>query len=78
MRGLIVTDVTPGGPAWETLVDDPRNGPDIILSVEGKPVKTEADLRNALKLEKPGSIVSIGVYNARAQSRRVDRIRLGD
>ena len=47
-RGLIVTDVTPGGPAWEVLFDDPqRGGPDIILSVEGKPVRTEADLRRA-------------------------------
>jgi S1-C subfamily serine protease len=79
MRGLVVTDVTPGGPAWETLYDDPqRNGPDIILSVEGKPVRTEADLRNALRAEKPGSIVTIGVYNPRAQGRRVERIRLGD
>jgi serine protease Do len=79
MRGLVVTDVTPGGPAWETLVDDPqRNGPDIILSVEGKPVKTETDLRNALKAEKAGSIVTLGVYNPRTQSRRIDRIRLGE
>jgi serine protease Do len=79
LRGLVVTDVTPGGPAWETLYDDPqRNGPDIILSVEGKPVRTEADLRNALKSEKPGSIVTIGVYNPRAQGRRVERIRLSD
>ena len=63
-RGLIVTDVTPGGPAWEVLFDDPqRGGPDIILSVEGKPVRTEADLRKALQAEKPGSIVSIRVYN---------------
>jgi serine protease Do len=79
MRGLVVTDVTPGGPAWETLVDDPqRNGPDIILSIEGKPVRTEADLRNALKAEKPGSIVTLGVYNPRTQSRRIDRVRLGE
>jgi serine protease Do len=79
MRGLVVTDVTPGGPAWETLFDDPqRNGPDIILSVEGKPVRTEAELRNALKAEKPGSIVTLGVYNPRAQGRRVERIRLSD
>jgi serine protease Do len=78
MRGLVVTDVTPGGPAWETLVDDPRNGPDIIVSVEGKPVRTEAELRNALKAEKPGSIVTLGIYNARAQTRRVDRVKLGD
>src|SRR4051812_32749938 len=79
MRGLVVTDVTPGGPAWETLLDDPqRNGPDIILSVEGKPVKTEADLRNALKGEKPGSIVTLGIYNPRAQGKRVERIKLGE
>jgi S1-C subfamily serine protease len=79
MRGLVVTDVTPGGPSWENLSDDPqRTGPDIILSVEGKPVKTEADLRNALKSEKPGSIVTLGVYNPRAQGRRVERIKLAE
>jgi serine protease Do len=78
-RGLIVTDVTPGGPAWEVLFDDPqRGGPDIILSIEGKPVRTEADLRNALKNEKPGSIVTLRIYNVRAQGRRVERIRLRD
>src|SRR6476659_2553064 len=78
-RGLIVTDVTPGGPAWEVLVDDPqRGGPDIILSVEGKPVRTEADLRKALAAEKPGSIVTLRIYNPRAQARRVERIRLAD
>ena len=79
MRGLVVTDVTPGGPSWETLVDDPqRNGPDIILSVEDKPVRTEADLRNALKAQKPGSIVTLRVYNPRAQGRRVERIKLAE
>ncbi len=79
MRGLVVTDVTPGGPAWETLVDDPqRNGPDIILSIEGKMVRTEADLRTALKAEKAGSIVTLGVYNPRTKSRRIDRVRLGE
>jgi serine protease Do len=77
-RGLIVTDVVPGGPSWEVLVDDPqRGGPDIILSVEGKAVRTEADLRKALQAEKPGSIVTLRIYNARAQNRRVERIRLG-
>jgi len=79
MRGLVVTDVTPGGPSWQTLYDDPQsNGPDIILSVEGKPVRTEAELRNSLKGEKPGTIVTLGIYNPRAQGRRVERIRLGD
>jgi serine protease Do len=78
-RGLIVTDVTPGGPAWEVLFDDPqRGGPDIILSVEGKPVRTEGDLRKALLAEKPGSIVTLRVFNPRAQTRRVERLRLAD
>ena len=78
-RGLIVTSVTPGGPAWEVLFDDPqRGGPDIILSIEGKNVRTESDLRKALQAEKPGNIVSLRVFNPRTQSRRVERIRLGD
>ncbi len=78
-RGLIVTDVTPGGPAWEVLFDDPqRGGPDIILSIEGKAVRTEADLSKALTAEKPGSIVTLRIFNPRAQSRRVERIRLGE
>ncbi len=77
-RGLIVTDVTAGGPAWEVLFADPqRGGPDIILSVEGTAVRTEGDLRKALMAEKPGSIVTLRIYNPRAQSRRVERIRLG-
>jgi serine protease Do len=78
-RGLIVTDVTPGGPAWEVLFDDPqRGGPDVILSIEGKPVRSEADLRKALQSEKTGSIVSLRIFNPRAQTRRVERIKLGD
>jgi S1-C subfamily serine protease len=61
------------------LFDDPqRGGPDIILSIEGKPVRTEGDLRKALASEKPGSIVTLRVFNPRAQARRVERIRLSD
>jgi serine protease Do len=77
-RGLLVSDVTPGGPAWDVLADEERGGPDIILSVESKPVKTKADLDAALKAEKPGSVVTLRVYNPRQQGRRVERIKLGD
>jgi serine protease Do len=78
-RGLIVTNVTPGGPAWQVLFDDPQQGgPDIILSIEGKAVRTEADLRKALQAEKPGNIVTLRIYNPRAQNRRVERIKLGE
>jgi serine protease Do len=77
-RGLVVTDVTPGGPAWEVLYDEERGGPDVILSVEGKPVKTEADLRNAIRAEPPGAVVTLRVYNPRQQGRRVERVRLAE
>jgi serine protease Do len=76
-RGVVVTDVQPGGPAWNQLADPDNGGPDIILSVEGKPVKTPADLRKALEGRKAGEIVSLQVYNPQAKARRVERIRLG-
>jgi S1-C subfamily serine protease len=77
-RGLLVTDVTAGGPAWGELVDMDRGGPDIILEVEGKPVKTPGELAERLKGMKPGDIVSLRVYNTQAKSRRVERIKLGE
>jgi serine protease Do len=77
-RGLVVTDVTAGGPSWGELVDADRGGPDIILEVEGKPVKSTAELRTALEGMKPGEIVSLRVYNTQAKNRRVERIKLGE
>jgi len=41
-------------------------------------VRSPADLRKAIAAQKPGSIVSLRVYNARAQTRRVERIKLGE
>ena len=76
-RGLLVTDVKAGGPSWGELVDAEHGGPDIILEIEGTRVRTPAELRKVLDAQKPGSVVSLRVYNAKAQSRRVERIRLG-
>ena len=41
-------------------------------------MRTEADLRSVIQGEKAGSIVTLRIYNPRAQARRVERIRLGD
>ena len=76
-RGLVVTDVKPGGPSWSELADGDHGGPDIILSIEGKAVKTPAELRKVLDEQKAGSVVSLSIYNPRAQARRIERIRLG-
>jgi len=78
MQGLLVTDVIAGGPSWGELVDADRGGPDIILELEGKPVKSAAELRQRLEGMKPGDIVSLRVYNVQAKNRRIERIKLGD
>ncbi|HWB42426.1 MAG TPA: trypsin-like peptidase domain-containing protein [Gemmatimonadales bacterium] len=77
-RGLLVTDVTAGGPSYGELVDGDRGGPDIILEIEGEPVKSTAELRERLEGMKPGDIVSLRVYNTQAKNRRVERIKLGE
>jgi serine protease Do len=76
-RGLLVTGVTPGGPAYGDVAGPDNGGPDIILDIEGKPVKTPAELRQVLKSYKPGDIVSLRLYNTQAKNRRIERIRLG-
>jgi serine protease Do len=79
--GLVVTDVTPGGPSWQSLRPADASGPpDVILTVEGKQVRTEADLKNALEQPGPGGIVSVEVFTPTGDGgiRRVERIRLAD
>lgn len=76
-RGVLVTGVTPGGPAYGEVATPDNGGPDIILDLEGKAVKTPADLRQALKKYQAGDIVSLRIYNTQAKNRRIERIRLG-
>ncbi len=59
-------------------MDPDHGGPDIITEVEGTRIHSPADLRKALSAQKPGTIVSLRVYNARAETRRVERIKLGE
>jgi serine protease Do len=77
-RGVLVTDVTPGGPSYGEVAEPETGGPDIIQELEGKQVNTPADLRQALKSYKAGDIVSLRIYNPQAKTRRIERIRLGD
>jgi S1-C subfamily serine protease len=77
-RGLLVTAVTPGGPAQGEVTEPGNGGPDILLSVEGKSVKTVADLKSALQGNKAGDIVTLRIYNTQAKTHRVERVRLGE
>ena len=76
-RGLLVTGVTPGGPAYGEVAAPGSGGPDILLSLEGKPVKSVTDLKSALKTYKAGDIVTLRIYNTQVKTHRVERIRLG-
>ncbi len=76
IQGAVVTDVDPDGPSAQYLADEASGGPDIITAVEGHPVKGDADLRKALKAAGPGTIVTLDVYNARTDQRRLTRIKL--
>ena len=76
--GLVDSTRGPGGGYTLARNLDQISVAEIILAVEGKAVRTEADLRKALQAEKGGSIVTVRVFNPRAQTRRVERIRLGD
>jgi len=78
-RGLLVVDVQPGGPAWDRIRVG-RQGADIIVAVEDKPVRTEGELQRALTAAGPGSIVSLEVVSASADgaARRLVRIKLAD
>jgi serine protease Do len=77
-RGLLVTGVAPGGPSYGEVAEPGNGGPDIILEVEGKPVKSSTDLKQALKSYKADDIVTLRLYNTQAKSKRIERIRLGD
>ncbi len=79
--GLVVFDVTPDGPSWGVL--SPVNGggaPEVILSVEGTPVSTEADLRSALTKPGPGGIVTLDILRPMKSGnlRRIERIKLAE
>jgi serine protease Do len=76
LRGVVVADVRPGGPAFEQLAGPQNGGPDIIVAIEGKQVTSPAELRQALARATPGEIVSLQVYNPRSKTRRVERVRL--
>src|SRR5207245_6906276 len=60
--GLVVTEVSPEGPAYQRLQssDDP-GGPDIIVAVNGAPTRTRVAFREALRKVKPGDVVTLQV-----------------
>jgi len=59
--GLIVSQVSPDGPAYNRLSDASQGSPDIVLKVNGVSTASRADLRRALAGVKKGDIVTLTV-----------------
>jgi serine protease Do len=61
-RGVLVTDVRQGGPAWEGGLTAPgRQVADVITAVNGSAVRTEAELASALRKAGEGKIVTLTI-----------------
>ncbi|HET8634163.1 MAG TPA: trypsin-like peptidase domain-containing protein [Gemmatimonadales bacterium] len=80
VRGVLITDITPGGPAWEAQLTEPdprQSVADIITAVEDKPVRSEAELSAALKSAGAGKIVTLHLYRTRVGD-FIERVQLAD
>ena len=67
--GLLVTDVSPDGPAYNRLFPQGSPlGPDIILKVNGTPVRTREDFRTALRTLHSGDIATLIAFTPGNQS----------
>ncbi|HEY0780278.1 MAG TPA: Do family serine endopeptidase [Gemmatirosa sp.] len=75
-RGVIVAGVQDGSPASGRLAEPGSGGPDVIVGVEDAPVHSPAELRAALGRYHAGDVVTLHVYNAPAQQRRLERVRI--
>jgi hypothetical protein len=78
VRGVMVSDVTPGGPADEKLTTN-----DVITEVlyplPRRPINSPSDLQNVLKGVKNGEYISLSVFNLgdRTHAPRIVNIQVG-
>jgi serine protease Do len=74
---LVVTQVSPDGPAYQRLADPQSGGPDIILKVNGTAVRSRAEFRQVMKGVKKGDIVTLTVLSRTPDGwqQRVVRLR---
>ncbi len=78
-RGVLVTDVTPLGPADEKLLENDDVITEVLYPAPRKAVLTPADLQQALTRVKAGDYVSLSVFSLRdaTHATRVVNVRIG-
>jgi S1-C subfamily serine protease len=58
---LVVTEVSPDGPAYRKLADASSGYPDIILKVNGQPTRTVAEFKSAVGAIRKGDVATLSV-----------------
>jgi serine protease Do len=82
-RGVMVTDIDPNGPAYHTAAGAPGLIPNrsvivqVLAPAPRRPVRSEADLNQALAKTKAGDVVTLLVYDAQAKATSVVNLRVG-
>jgi serine protease Do len=74
-RGLVVSDVEDGGPAYGKLLPPNGGGPEVIVAVNDARIRTREEFQRALRSIRSGEVVSVRVYSIRLGQTRVVRIR---
>jgi serine protease Do len=75
-RGVLVSDVEEGGPAWAKLYPPDRGGPDLVIAVNDARVRTTEEFQHALAGAHRGDVVQLRVFNVPAAVTRIVRIRV--
>jgi len=84
--GALIQDVTKGGPADKAglkagttaTTDGLNSGGDVIVSVDGKPVKSSDELVAIISQKKPGEQVEIEYLRGRSGDRKTAEVTLGN
>ena len=73
---LVVTQVSPDGPAYQKLADASSGMPDIILKVNGAPTRTVAEFRQAIAALSKGDIATLSVLRRTSDGWSGDVVRI--
>ncbi|HXO84009.1 MAG TPA: Do family serine endopeptidase [Gemmatimonadales bacterium] len=73
---LVVTQVSPDGPAYQKLADASSGYPDIILKVNGAPTRTVTEFRTAIGSLKKGDIATLSVLRRTSDGWLGDVVRI--
>jgi serine protease Do len=73
---LVVTQVSPDGPAYQKLADASSGYPDIILKVNGAPTRTSSEFRTAIGAIKKGDIATLSVLRRTSDGWVGDVVRI--